>query len=262
MEVFQPKIKIDAIKDSECLEYVIKFADKYCPDWYSDGDEFGIAASIAPWRFVARYNSGKHLKHEFKFNDYIYHKEIAKRLKDLGLDSEKFWYLLLFLYDYSIHYCIDGHCLTTTDEEQLDKFREALTDTRDVKIIVKKGSNQLAVIDNDFLIDSIREHCSKIRVGKVYSFKEIKATKSNYLAYYLAKQILSFTSLVDSIRERKKGKTKMLDAEKWLCAHLIHYTGIIKSSSMVVSLEYLKRLFSRYEDKPLLRMNSVYPWGD
>ena len=170
--------------------------------------------------------------------------------------------MLLFLYDYSIHYCIDGHCLTTTDEEQLDKFREALTDTRDVKIIVKKGSNQLAVIDNDFLIDSIREHCSKIRVGKVYSFKEIKATKSNYLAYYLAKQILSFTSLVDSIRERKKGKTKMLDAEKWLCAHLIHYTGIIKSSSMVVSLEYLKRLFSRYEDKPLLRMNSVYPWGD
>ena len=261
MEIFQPKIRINYNRDIECLEYVIKFADKYCPDWYNDGDEIGIDSSLAPWRFVTRYNE-KYLMHKFKFEDYIYEKEIVKRLKDLGLDSEKFWYLLLFLYDYSIHYCIDGNCLTTSAQEQLDNFCEALVHAEDVKIIVKKDNNQLAVVDNHSLIYLIKEHCSKIKAGKTYSRKESKATSDSYLAYYFAKQIISFNSLVDSIRDRRKGDIKMLDAEKWLCAYLLRYTGIIKSSSIVRSLEHLKVLFSRYDNKPLLRTNSVYPWGE
>lgn len=52
------------------------------------------------------YNARK-LRHKFTVEEYTQDEDLQGYLKTLDLDSEKFWYLLLFCYDYSWGICME-----------------------------------------------------------------------------------------------------------------------------------------------------------
>ena len=51
--------------------------------------------------FIRRYNQNK-LYGNFTYEDYIANEDIQNTLKGLGVDIDKFWFLLLFIFDYTL----------------------------------------------------------------------------------------------------------------------------------------------------------------
>lgn len=63
-------------------------------------------------------------------------KELQDLLEALELDAEKFWYLLLFCYDYSWGKCIEGIELKEFPKEQIEKFTGAIYKTTRAVVIL------------------------------------------------------------------------------------------------------------------------------
>ena len=76
--------------------------------------------------FYRRYY-WKKLTHYFTYDEYIKNQEIQKLLQELELDKEKFWYLILFAYDYSESLCINGIDVSPSAYEQLKTLIEKIT---------------------------------------------------------------------------------------------------------------------------------------
>lgn len=77
--------------------------------------------SQTPDTFKGRYNRGI-LKGRFSFDSYIKNKELQELLAVLGLDAEKFWYLLLFCYDCSWGKCMEGIEIKESPKEQIENL--------------------------------------------------------------------------------------------------------------------------------------------
>lgn len=77
--------------------------------------------SQTPDTFKGRYNRGI-LKGKFSFDSYIKNKELQELLAVLGLDAEKFWYLLLFCYDCSWGKCMEGIEIKESPKEQIENL--------------------------------------------------------------------------------------------------------------------------------------------
>lgn len=107
------KIEIHDEGEANILEYMIKVADVFAPDiaFDSNGTPHKVY-SQAPFIFKRRYNSGK-LNVYFNHEEYLGKKSndnerVIDIVRALGIDPEKFWYLLLFISDY-----VSGSALNT-----------------------------------------------------------------------------------------------------------------------------------------------------
>lgn len=91
--------------EEHLLEYMTAVADRFAPDFVigSDGNAYEVD-SQAPFIFKRRYNRGM-LNVSFNYEDYL-KRDINDNenpidiIRSLGIDVEKFWYLLLFVADY------------------------------------------------------------------------------------------------------------------------------------------------------------------
>ena len=66
-------------------------------------------------RYISRYNTSatksrlkKLDKLKARLNEFLSHEEFGETLTSFELDTEKFWHLLLFVYDFSYNQCTDG----------------------------------------------------------------------------------------------------------------------------------------------------------
>ena len=57
--------------------------------------------------FAQRYNERK-LTNYFTYEEYLKQTKIQEYITELGLDIDKFWFLLLFVYDFCESICING----------------------------------------------------------------------------------------------------------------------------------------------------------
>ena len=99
--MFKPLDKIETDLCSQ-FAYIEDVAQHFKPSIYFN-DEIGvpeIGQSAAPQYFAERYNSNQ-IKIRNKFDEYINNKDIQEYLEILNVNTEKFWYLLLFVYDYN-----------------------------------------------------------------------------------------------------------------------------------------------------------------
>ena len=96
------KLKEDYINIDTRLEYMEAIAVKYVPDVDIDpatGERYVCGTTALPL-FIRRYNQNK-LYGNFTYGDYIANEDIQNTLKGLGVDIDKFWFLLLFIFDYT-----------------------------------------------------------------------------------------------------------------------------------------------------------------
>ena len=92
------KLKEDYISIDTRLEYMEAISVEYVPDVDIDpatGERYVCGTTASPL-FIRRYNQNK-LYGNFTYEDYIANEDIQNTLKGLGVDIDKFWFLLLFL---------------------------------------------------------------------------------------------------------------------------------------------------------------------
>ena len=112
-------------QEEELLEYVTVVADKFHPDMeiQEDGSS-ALLPSQSPYQFMQRYNAGK-LNVFFNYDNYMRNDNIDSIqaiIKALGIDPDKFWYLLLFISDYVSGKALNTWKFNDTSKEEIIKL--------------------------------------------------------------------------------------------------------------------------------------------
>lgn len=267
------------VEEYKLLEYVYPVAQEYAPDFdYNENTgESYMVVSQAPDIFKGRYNARK-LRHKFTVEEYMQDKELQGYLKALELDSEKFWYLLLFCYDYSWGICMKGIEVNKFPVEYIRDLVDAIYSNyagsgmlgaifnEPISITLKVGRKNI-VIDNNNAIACIAKFCddglenndlTNLPNGHFVDITRKSSDSVSVLAYYFSKMIISAFNHQEQVKEKRKKGANLSDKEKMVIAHLLYLTDIISNESVRESDEYLKAILKRYKNTEIKKLNSFY----
>ena len=277
------KLKEDYISIDTRLEYMEAIAVKYVPDVDIDpatGERYVCGTTALPL-FIRRYNQNE-LYGNFTYEDYIANEDIQNTLKGLGVDIDKFWFLLLFIFDYTCGTCLDGMKATGIGIEQLIKFAKAIADNhkeinqfgvsfkKPITISVKVEGKHQIVIDNTnaigYLATTIINNLKEIEEHPWMQSQQVSITtnaeeKESVQIWLFYKMFNDFFNLspynkLFNVRQ-KKGSTISL-SKTLLISRLIYFTKLSMNKNFSEDEFTLKGYIKQYKDKRIDTMNSIY----
>lgn len=224
-------------------------------------------------RYISRYNTSatksglkKLDKLKARLNEFLSREEFGETLTSFELDIEKFWHLLLFVYDFSYNQCTDGikHISSlTTLQTIIDKITEntelhplqSPTFKEETKITFCIGKKKYTIED----CPTILRICSRLKedvdTSDDWNWQSIKSymksetsESTSVLAYAFYLHFITFFNSYQSIISKRKIKDSPSKREKQLIGDLIFFTGIIQNESISTDPDYLKTLIKRYKD--------------
>ena len=250
------------------------------------GYVFHLATLIEPFedfygsplleRYISRYNTSatksglkKLDKLKARLNEFLSREEFGETLTFFEMDIEKFWHLLLFVYDFSYNQCTDGikHISSlTTLQTIIDKITEntelhplqSPTFKEETKITFCIGKKKYTIED----CPTILRICSRLKedvdTSDDWNWQSIKSymksensESTSVLAYAFYLHFITFFNSYQSIISKRKIKDSPSKREKQLIGDLIFFTGIIQNESISTDPDYLKTLIKRYKDYQL-----------
>lgn len=250
------------------------------------GYVFHLATLIEPFedfcgsplleRYISRYNTSatksglkKLDKLKARLNEFLSREEFGETLTFFEMDIEKFWHLLLFVYDFSYNQCTDGikHISSlTTLQTIIDKITEntelhplqSPTFKEETKITFCIGKKKYTIED----CPTILRICSRLKedvdTSDDWNWQNIKSymksetsESTSVLAYAFYLHFITFFNSYQSIISKRKIKDSPSKREKQLIGDLIFFTGIIQNESISTDPDYLKTLIKRYKDYQL-----------
>lgn len=277
------KLKEDYIDIDERLEYMEAIAVKYAPDVDIDletGERYICGTTALPV-FIRRYNQNK-LYGNFTYENYKDNKDIQNTLKDLGIDINKFWFLLLFIFDYTCGTCLDGRKGSETGIEQLSKFTKAIVDNhkeidsfgvtfkKPITISVKVEGKHQIVVDNcnaiahiaATVINTLKEveesPWMQSQQVSIATPTEEKESVQIWLFYKIFNDFFKLFPYNKQFNTRqKKGSTISL-SKALLISRLIYFTKLSKNRNFSEDEFTLKGYIKQYKDKKINTVNSIY----
>lgn len=277
------KLKENYINIDPRLEYMEQIATLYVPDIDIDpstGEKYICGTAALPF-FINRYNQNGLYGH-FTYEDYTGNESIQEMLKGLGIDIDKFWFLLLFIFDYTCGTCLDGIKATGVGVEQLTKFAKAIADNhkevnqfgvsfkKPITISVKVEGKHQIIIDNANAIGylaaviannlkEIEEHpWMQIQQVRMNTSTEEKESIQIWLFYKMFNDFFNLKpyNKLFNVRQ-KKGSTVSL-SKTLLISKLIYFTKLSKNKNFSEDEFTLKGYIKQYKDKKIDTINSIY----
>ena len=270
-------------KGIELLEYMEEVAVLYVPDYDIDhetGEQYIYGTTALPL-FIRRYNQNK-LYGNFTYEDYIANEDIQNTLKGLGVDIDKFWFLLLFIFDYTCGTCLDGMKATGIGIEQLTKFAKAIADNhkeinqfgvsfkKPITISVKIEGKHQIVIDNanaiGYLATTIINNLKEIEEHpwmqsqqvSMNTHAEEKESVQIWLFYKMFNDFFNLSPYNKQFNVRQKKGSAISLSKTLLISRLIYFTKLSKHSKFSDDEDVLKGYIKQYKDKRIDTVNSIY----
>lgn len=212
------KLKEDYINIDPRLEYMEQIATLYVPDIDIDGEtgERYISGTTALRPFINRYNQNE-LFGNISYENFLANKEIQKTLQKLRIDIDKFWFLFLFVVDYTSDICLNGTLLEGTGYEQL-------------KLLAQTINNNIKKID-DFGVTFEKPITISIKVEGKHKISINNSNAIGYLAYAISNNI------------------NEIEKHPWMQIQKLNWTDIIeKKDSIQIWLFY--KLFNDFFNLP------------
>lgn len=246
------------------LEYIQIFGDEYFPSFalWDDGIERPDKSEI-PLTFVDRYNSKK-IKADFSYSKYLENQTIQRQLKLLGLDSTKFWYFFLFVYDLSWGYYMDGFVMDDTVLEQLKNFittleKQTTEKPKEEITLIAQTDQKIATLKSFRAIQRIISYCKEgLKTDKGWANDYLSYQSSNtQLAYGIAHELFLFFDLIENVKQQRRKGAKTSKPEKELIVEIIKFSncvGKITSSAK----DYLNALMAQNKRKDIPLSNNYY----
>ncbi len=258
------------------LEYLEIISNEYIPLNPVDYDY--VTKGIGD--FAYRYLDNKIDKSfEQKFLD---NKDVQKTITAMGYDVEKFWYLLLFIYDYSCGMCVKGIERKQSPKDQITTLCNAIMNNVETyikampKVTFKspakitleiKGKHKI-IIDDPNTIYYLALMCTdKINEIGDNSLLSISLTpllgnndlKSNSVhIWYFAQMFFKFFELKPPIRTKAPKGSIISYSRKLLVSRLIYIVGLSKNKNLLDSDDTLKGFLNQYKDYKLDVINGIY----
>ena len=223
--------------------------------------------------FTERYNTDQILC-RYKYEEYLKNKDLQDTINGLGLDTDAFWLLVMFCFDYACSMCFDSFIRLPTRGENIENLINLLPDTNNFKaklsLKTQKGkieiesSKTISLIlewikrgyeqDKDFI------HVNRIDVNKgVSPFVHKNDESDSVLIWYFAHLLKYFFDLKPQFKgKRKKGETSSLN-KTLLISKLIYYTQLSKNTNFLEDTDTLKSFFKQYKNKDIKGHSNIYP---
>lgn len=270
----------NAVED-RLLEYVTAVADRIAPDFVFTPDGTACAtASQAPFMFQRRYNQGK-LNAGFSYGAYIRRNGADESLIDMiegmGIDPEKFWYLLLFVSDYVVGSTFNTLKIVNSPKQDIENFiafvennqagydsvqgvshKEPMTLTLNIKGRNLKIHNPNAL---SMMACFCKEALSAIHPeSRLNSMGcEGGAFKSETTARWLfAKLFQLFFDLYPQFKGLKKSNGEASRSTWLLISRLVYFAGFTKNEDYNSDAEILKAVIRQHRHYTLDTVNSIY----
>ena len=223
--------------------------------------------------FTERYNTGQIIC-PYKYENYISNKELQDTINGLGLDTDAFWLLVMFCFDYACSICFDCFMARPTRRENIESLINLLPDTNNFKAKLSLKTNKGKIeIESGRTISLILEwvkrgyeqdkdsiHVNRIDVNKgVSPFIDRKDESDSVLIWYFAHLLKYFFDLNPQFKgKRKKGETSSLN-KTLLISKLIYYTQLSRNTNFLEDTDTLKSFFKQYKNKEIKGLSNIYP---
>ena len=185
----------------------------------TDTDEFGDTYLVNPWYPVgfAHWHEEILQSIPFKRADYDKHERLQELLKEMNLNKESFWGLILYLYDYVMDACKN---LLTPQKTHQDIFKEFSdfyhVNANEIQSITLKTANQSYTLSDRLILDFLslkfhEEQMNQIQKKEFYdnarrlSAAE-KADSRRKCSYFFALQLTQFLQIegISTIKKERK----------------------------------------------------------
>ncbi len=264
------------------LEYVIEVADKFNPDVNfdnpdadQDDEDSYLFPSQAPYTFIRRYNSNS-LHSKFEYQRYISNKGIQLFLKEQEVDIQKFWYLLLFVYDYVYGACTSGLGAYRSIYDELTDIAETVNTfgTKGMEIEIRVHKKKVLQINNPRAISYLAKICKEdventdrnsnkysdsIKCCSAIDFENKINKNASIKICLLGNMFQYFFSVNPQFNFRKKRGEQSL-SKLLLISRLVYFTGLTpnKVYNTEEGADTLKGLLSKYKGETSKTTNSIY----
>lgn len=266
--------------EDNLLEYVIAVADKIAPDYCIMDNNAYEVDSQAPVIFRQRYNNNTLSTAFLSYHDFTaaQHGEnsIAEMLESLGIDIEKFWYLLLFTVDYVVGSTFNTIKLNDTPREEIIRFVNLIESALPVShatggkamTLTLSLKGRRLIITNPDTISILACLCKKSLSEMPTSLIADRLSadnghfKSQSVAIWLfAKIFKCFFSLYPQF-VGKRGKRTGVSRSTWLLiSKLAYFARLTRNVDYNSSDECLKALYRQYRNFRLDTLNIFYGSG-
>lgn len=268
-------------EEEELLEYVYAVADKFAPDIVisSDGKAYEVD-SQAPFLFKRRYNNGilnARLSYaDFMRQDRADNENAIDIIRALGIDSEKFWYLLMFVADYVEGSTVDAlkcHPSPKKEIEQLIDFVElnekewsnisGMRYRQPMKLTLQIKGRRL-IIDNPNTISAIAEMCKQAVPSIGYdSFLSLGTTEiadkpDSIRIWLFAKMIRCFFELYPQFQAKRKIGNATTKSTLRLISKLVYLAKLTDNEDYFIDDENLKGILKQYRNYKIDTINVIY----
>lgn len=262
------------------LNYMEQVALEFNPDMGYDADgNMYPCGTLAIERFKVRYNR-KFIDIKFKYEDYLHNEEVQGTLKELGVDIDKFWYLLLFVMDYTAGYCKEALEIKDSPKEQLEKLVKLIADNcsdynnisgatfnTPITITINIKGKQTYTIDNPNAIAYLGMLCANgvngIEENSILSLEHSnlidKRTTSDSMRICLfAKMFLYFFDINKQFNKRRKKGGNISLSKNLLISKLAYFAQLTYNKNYQEDDDNLKKVIKDYSNKELSTINNYY----
>lgn len=288
---------IDKFTDVECIynfidqeehytEYVWRLAMFLKPDIEEDEPfECSYAVSV----FKKRYND-RLIKMPLTYEEYIKNKDIQATLTGLKYDIDKFWFALLFIYDYCQGECFNSQEYDSSPYADLSSFvkivnenlsngtdplKENINFSQDIKLEIKIANKVVHTIKTPnaikYLVDHSKQCCEQLldlaNKGEyknpmlLYKIKdELNIENQNYQIYLFTTLFKFLFGSFGMPKEKCRSRNGDVSFDRtFLISRLIFLTKISYNEEFLYHPSTLKGYISRYRDKGIKgKINRYY----
>jgi len=203
-------------------------------------------------------------------------------LQGIGIDINKFWYLVLFVFDYSNGSCLEGMKLYDSPKEELEKFINIVASTckedkgvnkisgisfnKSLTLTLKGGKHPLVITNPNTIfyiaclledgLESIEQDSRMSReIVSLYKTKELYTAR----IYLFAKMVLYFFETNPEFNNQRAPKGSGMNFSKLLLiSNLIYFTQLSKTDGYLGDDDTLKKLIKQYKNKEIRTVNNFY----
>lgn len=235
--------------------------------------------------FAERYNERLFPK-ALNYEDYLKATDIQDLIRELGLDRGKFWFAILFAYDYSKHHCFEGKLQKESACEQIHKLVDRISEYVDstdeyygtqlkapLTLTLSNGKKKENItIDSEaamgYILGALQERMKNEPLEDYYAYthhKQVDETIDTGLSVhitYFARLMLTIFDLQPQVREKRRKGAKHSQKEIDLVCKLIYFTCISREKSWLQSENDNLKAYLRQYTRDTGTFNSIYPAFD
>ncbi len=219
--------------------------------------------------FMSRFNNNE--LNKFSYDTFRSNPTIRSLIKELGLKTKPFWYLVLFVSDYCSSMFLNGITMKLNPIEQIEELIEAANDKEDKAIIIQTGKKKLVIEDAralEAISEALEAYIKNISLEELkYLGRRLEDTEntkqlnlSPIIAYFGNMLLDFFSTQPQIVSQRKKGARHSIKETDLIC-QMVYYTKLSQNKSFLESEnDILKAYLKQYKTfKYPNNISMVYP---